>query len=461
MMRLMSQDALTSPARSDRQPLRCAVYARVSVADHQGSGALTSIDVQVEACRAHIASRRPQGWVMLEPAYTDEGVTGATLQRPGLRALLSDVREDKIDAVVVHRLDRLSRSLFDLSDLIPLLTVQQVELVSVTQNLDTKTPDGRLSLHLLTSFAEFEREFIGERTRDKVTSTRRKGLWQGSGTPLGYGVDFEQRLVVINHEANLVRDIFRRYLAVDTMAEMMAWLAHQQIKTKKWITRDGKPRGGQGMDRSTLYRILNNKMYIGEAMFDGEWHSGIYPPIVDLDLWRSVHDKLAQRARRKGIPNQGRTVADFPLLGKLFWHDGREYTAFESSPRGKKHYRYYVGPATSQEKAAGQPPFTFSTDEIHQMVIHHLRTQFRDPNAWLPALLQRTGSDSDLNDTRIRQALIRLDEVWDRLAEFTVANMLTQLIRRVTLEPDGVRIEVEMAYLYSEVVALDEAGQAP
>ncbi|NDA20537.1 MAG: hypothetical protein EBZ09_05755, partial [Betaproteobacteria bacterium] len=110
---------------------------------------------------------------------------------------------------------------------------------------------------------------------------------------------------------------------------------------------------------------------------------------------------------------------------------------------------------------AGQPPFTFSTDEIHQMVIHHLRTQFRDPNAWLPALLQRAGSDSDLNDTRIRQALIRLDEVWDRLAEFTVANMLTQLIRRVTLEPDGVRIEVEMAYLYSEVLAFDEAGQAP
>jgi site-specific DNA recombinase len=232
-----------------------------------------------------------------------------------------------------------------------------------------------------------------------VTSTRRKGLWQVSGTPLGYGVDFEQRLVVINHEANLVRDIFRRYLAVETMPEMMGWLAHQQIKTKKWITRDGKPRGGQGTDRSTLYRILNNKMYIGEAMLDGEWHSGIYPPIVDLDLWRSVHDKLAQRARRKGIPNQGRAVGDFPLLGKLFWHDGREYTAFESSPRGKKYCRYYIGPATSHEKAARQPPFTFSTDEIHQLVIHFLRTQFRDSNASLRALMQRAGSDSRLNDS--------------------------------------------------------------
>ena len=153
------------------KPLRCAVYARVSVVDHQSNG-LTSVDAQVDACLAYIKSQQSQGWVIAEPAYTDDGVTGATLQRPGLRALLKDVRQDKIDVVVVHRLDRLSRSLFDLTDLIPLFTVQQVALVSVTQPLDTQTPNGRLSLNLLTSFAQFEREIIGDRTRDKVAATR-------------------------------------------------------------------------------------------------------------------------------------------------------------------------------------------------------------------------------------------------------------------------------------------------
>ena len=273
--------------------MRCAVYARVSVADPQGNG-LTSIDVQVEACRAYIKSQRGLGWVVVEPAYKDEGVTGATLKRPGLRTLLDDIRQDKIDVVVVHRLDRLSRSLFDLSELIPLLRVQRVELVSVTQQLDTQTPNGRLSLNLLTSFAEFEREIIGERTREKVAATRGKGLWQGKGTPLGYGVDFEQRLVVIAHEADLVRDVFRQYLGLDSMTELMELLQRRRVKNKKWITRDAKPRGGQLLDRTAVYRILGNRIYIGEAYFNGEWHSGVYPPIIDIELsaaWRTAAGK--------------------------------------------------------------------------------------------------------------------------------------------------------------------------
>jgi site-specific DNA recombinase len=448
-----------STANTPSPAMRCAIYARVSVAETDPNK-FTSLEAQIAACEQYIASQRGKDWGLAYAPFTDDGLSGANLKRPGLRSLLKLVNQGEVEVIVVHRLDRLTRSLFDLETLLPLFELKGVALASVTEQLNTHTPGGRLSLNLLTTFAEYEREAIGERTRDKLSAARRRGGWQGSGTPLGYGVDFEQRLIVIDHEANGVREIFRRYLAAETMAEMMAWLAHQQVKTKNWVTRDGKPRGGQPMDRTTLYRILNNRMYIGEAMFDGEWHSRVYPPIIDLDLWRAVQTKLAQRARRKGIPNQGRAIADFPLLGKLFWHDGREYTAFESSPRGKKHYRYYIGPVTAQEKAADQPPFTFSTDEIHQMVIHHLRTQFRDPNAWLPALLQRAGSDSGLNDTRIRQALIRLDEVWGRLADFTVASILFQLIKRVTLQPDGARIEVDMAYLYSEVVSFDEVGQA-
>ena len=154
-------------------------------------------------------------------------------------------------------------------------------------------------------------------------------------------MDFEQRLIVIDHEANGVREIFRRYLAAETMAEMMAWLAHQQVKTKNWVTRDGKPRGGQPMDRTTLYRILNNRMYIGEAMFDGEWHSRVYPPIIDLDLWRAVQTKLAQRARRKGIPNQGRATHAARKAAKGYT-DGVVLARGETIPPGYDGFRVHA-----------------------------------------------------------------------------------------------------------------------
>lgn len=439
--------------------MRCAIYARVSVADTDPNK-FTSLAAQIEACEQYIASQRGKDWGLAYPPFTDDGLSGANLERPGLRCLLKLVNQGEVDVIVVHRLDRLTRSLFDLETLLPLFEFKGVALASVTEQIGTRTPAGRLSLNLLTTFAEYEREAIGERTRDKLSATRRRGGWQGSGTPLGYGVDFEQRLIVIDHEADLVRQIFRRYLAAETMAEMMAWLEHQRIKTKKWVTRDGKSRGGQPMDRTTLYRILNNRMYIGEAMFDGEWHSRVYPPIIDLDLWRAVQEKLALRSRRKGAPNQGRQVEEFPFLGKLFWHDGREYTAFKSSPRGNKHYTYYVAPATEEEKAARQPPFNVSTEELHRAVIHFLRKQFREPEAWLPSLLEHASSDPATNETRIRQALQRLDQVWDMLADFTVLAYLVQLVKRVTLQPDGANISVDMAFLFRMLVDFNNTAPA-
>lgn len=410
----------------------------------------TSITAQIEDCEQFIASRRRLGWVLAGPAYIDEGVSAATLQRPGLRALLEDIRQDKIDAVLVHRLDRLTRSTFDLSDLLPLFSVQRIQLVSATQPIDTHTPEGRLSLNLLTSFAEFEREITGERTRDKLAATRRQGRWQGNGTPLGYAVDHEQRLVVAPPEAELVKDIFRRYLAFDTMAEVMTWIGQHGITTKRWLTRGGKARGGQPMDRTTVYRILNNRMYIGEAFFHDEWHSGIYPPIIDLDLWRAVQVKLAQRARRKGVSNEGRNPLEFPLLGKLFWHGGGVYTAFKSDDRGDKRYRYYVAPdAAKQEATSADQSFNLPTEDIHRVVANHLRAQFRAPEAWLPGLLEHAG---DFDEAAIRQALLALDTAWNLFAiEWEEPATLFVLISRVTIYPDRAGIEINLPALAQQV----------
>jgi DNA invertase Pin-like site-specific DNA recombinase len=439
------------------RPLRCAVYVRVSVADDRESK-LTSIDAQAEACKAYIKSQQSLGWVMVEPAYTDDGVTGATLQRPGLRALLEDVRQDKIDVVVVHRLDRLSRSLFDLTDLIPLFTVQQVTLVSVTQSLDTQTPNGRLSLNLLTSFAQFEREIIGERTRDKVAATRAKGMWQGSGTPLGYTIDFEQRLVVVDPEVGLVQDIYRRYLSCDSTADLISHLQKHKVKNKTWLTRDGKKRGGLLLDRTAVYRILNNRMYIGEALFHGEWHSGVYPPIIDLDLWKQVQEKLALRARRKGVPNETLNPLEFPLIGKLFWHDGRAYKFFKSSSREQKRYLYYIAPATADEKASGTGPVNMAAQQVQDIVVEQLRSHLKEPQEWLARLVELATGHPTLQETDIVLALKRLDEAWPLFIPQTQAHTLFTLVDRVKVFPDKLAIKFNMPAILNKVLEIVQSG---
>lgn len=454
---LHSPSVATEPAQL---PVRCAVYARVSVADNQPSE-FNSLAAQVEACEEYVANRSDVGWVLVGPAYIDDGESAKNLQRPALSALMELIQQGEVEVVVVYKLDRLCRSLLDLTEvLLPLLNFKGVELVSVTQHLDSHSPSGRLSFNLLASFAEFERETILGRTRDKFSATRRQGRWQGSGTPLGYEVDFEERVVVNKPDASMVREIFKRYAASESMSELMDWLERHQIKTKKWKTRDGKARGGKAMDRTTLYRMFSNRMYIGEALFNGEWHSGIYPPIIDLDIWRAVQDKLAQRARRKGVPNQGRSEFDFPLGGRLFWHDDRPYTLFMSSPRDSGRYRYYVAPATEAEKANGQPPFTLSADELHRVIVEHLRQNFKDPTPWLPMVQKHQPEDSDLNEDRIRDALRRLDDVWGLFTGYTVAALLHHLIARVTLQPDGMHIEMNIPALIHQIKLLAELSVA-
>ena len=179
-------------------------------------------------------------------------------------------------------------------------------------------------------------------------------------------------LVVVDPEVGLVQDIYRRYLSCDSTADLISHLQKHNARNKTWLTRDGKKRGGLLLDRTAVYRILNNRMYIGEALFHGEWHSGIYPPIIDLDLWKQVQAKLAQRARRKGVPNETRNPLEFPLIGKLFWHDGRAYKFFKSSPRDQKQYLYYVAPATAEEKASGTGPVNLTTTVLQSVIIEHL-----------------------------------------------------------------------------------------
>lgn len=420
-------------------PLRCAVYARVSVEDGRDVQ-MPSIEVQTQACLAFIEAHHHENWQAIDAVYADNGYSGANLQRPALRRLLDDMQSDKIDAVVVHRFDRLSRSIFDLETLLPLFTIPGIRLVSVTQPLDTELPEGRLNLHLLTSFAQFERELIGERTREKLTATRASGRWQGTAAPLGYRIDHEQRLAVVDAEAAMVRDIFQRFLDLGSMSALVEFLQQRGYKTKSWVTRDRKKRGGGPFDRNAAYRLLNNRVLIGEVYYAGEWHRGMHRPIVDLALWNRVHEMMAQRARRTGTPNQGRDPLDFPLAGRLFWHDGREFGCFESSSRKGKRYRYYMTPRGDQLDDSEPHPENLACDVLHEIVIGQIRQRLRDPSLLLDMLLDGHRGEPVFDRDLALAAMKHLDDVWAMFIDKTQAQLMLNLVEQVTLYPVQMQI---------------------
>ena len=435
----MSHDVLSTENPPRQQPMRCAVYVRVSVDDRLDSK-MPSVEVQGQACLAYLEARRHQGWQASEPLYEDSGYSGGNLDRPALRRLLGDMKSDKVDVVVVHRLDRLSRNLHDLCVLLPLFTIPGIRLVSVTELLDTETMEGRLHLHLLASFAQFERELIGERTREKLAATRAKGLWQGNGAPLGYRVDYQQRLVVVDAEAGMVRDIFRRFLTMGSIGDLFEFLQKRGYKTKSWVTREGKKRSGRLFDRNAVYRLLNNRMFIGEVYYNGGWHAGRHTPIVDLNLWNQVHEVMEKRARRKGVPSKVRNLQDFPLAGRLFWHDGRAFNCFESSARQVGRYRYYLAPSGKDSEDAGPQPANLATAVLHQVVIRHMREIFRNPRPLLDGLPVEYSTNPVFDEVSVIYALKRLDAVWSLFHDKTVAHLMLSLTERVTLYPQQMAI---------------------
>ena len=422
------------------KPLRCAVYARVSVEKAAQNEPFTSIHAQVLACKSFIADQRMPHWIAIEPSYEDSGYSGGNLNRPALQALISDMAAKKIDVVVIHKLDRLSRSMVDMVNvLIPLfdLARPQIRLVCLSPPIDTATPAGRLQLHVLTSFAQFERELTGERTRDKLAATRARGMWQGSATPLGFGVDFEQRLHIVPSEADYVVSIFKRFVSMGSVTALLEKLAHEKVKTKTWLTRNGKKRGGLPIDRNALNRILNNRMYIGYLFYNGAWHRNNHlSPIVDLELWNQVHALMDQRARRTGVQNTAKSEDEFFLMGRLFWQDGRPYKTLVSSKQKNTkdgNYRYYVVRKNAGEKGTPSEPANIRADEMHLNVIGYLRSQFQAPQQWIANLPQELKSGTGFSEGVAVAALASLDRAWGLFFPTIRASILRRLVSRITI----------------------------
>jgi site-specific DNA recombinase len=316
--------------------VRCAIYTRVST-DHGLDQEFNSLDAQYEAASAYIKSQAHAGWTLIRSRYDDGGYSGGSTDRPDLQRLLDDIRSRKIDVIVVYKVDRLTRSLADFAKLVELFDAHGVSFVSVTQQFNTTTSMGRLTLNVLLSFAQFEREVTSERIRDKIAASKRKGLWVGGTLPLGYEMK-EGKIAIIEEDAELVRSIFRRYLELGSVNELVRELRERNIRTRVKQLATGATRGGIPFGRGALYYLLSNHFYIGEVKYKNEILPGAQPPIMDRVLFEAVRQKsLDQWSHRTVVRNK----SDQLLTGLLFDDAGYRMIPTHATKAGVR-YRYYV-----------------------------------------------------------------------------------------------------------------------
>ena len=386
-----------------RSTVRCAIYTRVST-DQGLEQDFNSLDAQYDASQAYIRSQAHAGWTLLRTKYDDGGYSGGNTDRPALQRLLDDLRGGKIDVIVVYKVDRLTRSLADFAKLVELFDQHNVSFVSVTQQFNTTTSMGRLTLNVLLSFAQFEREVTSERIRDKISASKRKGLWVGGMAPLGY--DTKDRRITVNEaEAERVRTIFRSYLELGSLNLLMADLRQRGIVTKVRTLKTGETVGGVPFTRGSLAHLLRNRFYIGEVAFKGEVLKGEQPAILDENLFEAVQAKLNEQVNNHKAEW---TKSEGLLIGRLFDDRGNRMSPSHARKRHVK-YRYYLSSALFQGTAerAGSVR-RVPAPEIEALVVKSVRDHLK------PAL---PIDDRSLVHTHLARVEVRLGRLVIQLAE--------------------------------------------
>ena len=372
----MTRATTSPPASAPKKVLRCAIYTRKSTEDGLEQE-FNSLDAQREGCAAYITSQKSEGWVGLSDQYDDGGFSGGNVDRPALQRLISDIKAGKIDVVVVYKLDRFSRSISDFHKLMEVFTQYNVAFVSITQQFNTTTSMGRMVLNMLLTFAQFEREIISERTRDKIAAARRKGKWSGGMPVLGYDVCDEGKLVVNAAEAIIVRAIFELYLQHQSLVAVLKDLATRGWKTKQWTKRKGGVRGGKPFDKCTLYRLLTNVVYRGQVRYKKEVHPGEQEPIVPEALWRRVQAVLERNRRTGGAAVRNKYGA---LLRGLLRCPACNCAMVHSyTSQGTKRYRYYVCLQAQKRGWHTCPTKSVPAHEIEAFVVSQIRKIGQDP----------------------------------------------------------------------------------
>jgi site-specific DNA recombinase len=414
--------------------LRCAVYTRKS-SEEGLEQEFNSLDAQREACEAYVVSQRAEGWLLVPDHYDDGGVSGATLERPALKRLLADIEANKVDVVVVYKIDRLSRALMDFARLVEVFDRNDVTFVSVTQAFNTTTSMGRLTLNILLSFAQFEREVIGERIRDKFAASRRKGMWMGGWAPLGYDIK-DRKLIVNEGQAELVRSIFTRFARGIPPKQLIEALANEGALNKQ-----GKP-----IAKGYLYRILNNRLYLGEAVHKGSAHPGEHDRIIDRGLWDEVHTLIDSTPRARAKRPLGRTPA--MLKGLIFGPTGTAMTPTHTRKRGRL-YCYYVANDLIRNGASPSPIRRVPAAQIEDAVVSQIRNMVETPEIIVATWRAARKTLKGLTEGEVRNELYRFGALWSELFPAEQARIVQLLVDRVDISECGADITLRVDGLTS------------
>jgi site-specific DNA recombinase len=392
------------------KPLRCAIYTRKST-EHNLDLAFNSLDAQREACEAYVKSQAHEGWRLLPEHYDDGGLSGASLERPALQLLLNQVKQGRVDVIVVYKVDRLTRSLADFAKLVEAFDAHEVSFVSVTQSFNTTSSMGRLTLNVLLSFAQFEREVIGERVRDKIAASKRKGIWVGGPIPLGYK-SVDKKLIVVEEEAEQVRTIFSRYLALGSIGLLIVDLHRRGVNPRPRVGPHGTAIHPTHFMVGPLAHLLKNRFYIGEVAYRGEVHPGEHPSIVDRPLFEAVQARLREKAVTRRVT---RSQSPAFLMGLLYDDRGHRMSPSHANKKGVR-YRYYVSQAILQNRKSEAGSISrIVAPEIEELVVAAVRHQASKLN--LPNVVDQSSStepqlcDVDLVALHVERIVLRARHV--------------------------------------------------
>jgi site-specific DNA recombinase len=411
--------------------LRCAVYTRKS-SEEGLEQEFNSLDAQREACESFIASQRHEGWTLLRDRYDDGGFSGSTMERPALQRLLADIAASRIDIVVVYKVDRLTRALGDFARIVELFDRHKVSFVSVTQAFNTTTSMGRLTLNVLLSFAQFEREVTGERIRDKIAASKKKGMWMGGQPSLGY--DVQNRKLVINEaEAKTVRMIFRRYIELKSVRELKAELDVAGIVSKARRAADGAPYGGQRFSRGALYAMLQNRVYRGEVTHKGASYPGEHQPIIEEALFDSAQSILAANRTERVSPHR---QDPSPLTGLLFDADGGRLTPSHALKKGVR-YRYYVSRHLITGDKSKAREMRLPAPRIEALIRTRIAALLANPEE-LTSILRAEGDRAAIVSSAIRTA-----KDFSSLSVFDLTFALNTFVPRISVLSDRVAITIQ------------------
>lgn len=427
----MIGNAMPSP---QPQKICAVIYTRKS-SDEGLEQSFNSLDAQREACENYIASQRSRGWILDPEHFDDGGFSGGTLDRPALKRLLRRTATGSINVIVMYKIDRLSRSLRDFLDLVECFEQQGVTIVSVTQSFNTQDAMGRLTLNMMMSFGQFEREATGERIRDQIAASKKRGMWMGGVVPLGYCVA-DRKLVIRDDEAAIVRKIFEGFVRYGSATILAKNLADEGATT----------RSGKLIDKGFIYKLLNNKLYLGLVVHKGNIYPGEHPAIISQALWDKVHAIMAESPHVRA----GRVRSSTPALlkGLVFDSGGAAMSPTHTCRRGKL-YRYYTSQTLLKGGLSKVEVGRIPADGLETVVVNQLRGVFRAPKVVVATLRAGRSKSDRVDEADVRLALAQLDPMWDRLFPNEQARIVQLLVQRVDVTASGANIRIRAEGLRS------------